>query len=687
MPKHLLADTGAPICLLEVKHHFDQLKLDDKRYAHHFSRASHWGTRVVLRQVSAESEDIYDLILAIHAKVGGDYTKLEVDSNEVKLYLEYASQFLSNLGNYKSFGDSKFVPRINPESFKAIAQVSETSQKLYSSVADILYCTEPESANLLGYADHGHTTTYYGGGITVDEIQIVQNAMATAGLLPENTRLFKTGPKTFELRIASAVKPTETPAVIELPENSSTLTLVYGDHSREFAEIVKELTQAKAFARNESQSAMIKSYIESFRTGSMQAHKDSQAAWVADIGPAVETNLGFIESYRDPHGVRGEWEGLVAMVNSERTLKFASLVAAAKDYIKQLPWPAAFEKDEFTPPDFSSLEVMTFAGSGIPAGINIPNYDDIRINVGFKNVSLGNILSAKAPNEKITFVREEDMELFNKLRSPSFEVQVGIHELLGHGTGKLLSETAPGVYNFDITNPPSSPVTNAPISTYYKPGETWGSVFGSIAASYEECRAETVAMYLCTDPELLAIFGHSPRDVNPEAVDNGENILYISYLQMARAGLVALEFYDPTLGKWGQAHMQARFSILKCFMNAGEGFVTLDYTKEDMSDLVINLDRSKILSVGKPAVAAYLQKLHIYKTTADLENGSKLYGEMTAVDESMVKYRQLVMDAKLPRKQFVQSNSFVDSATGEVELKEYAASEIGMIESFAERAV
>lgn len=352
--------------------------------------------------------------------------------------------------------------------------------------------------------------------------------------------------------------------------------------------------------------------------------------------------------------------------------------------IPKLPWGKDFEKDKFLSPDFTSLEVLSFQSSGIPAGINLPNYDDIRQNLGFKNVSLGNVLSAKAPNEPIPFISEKDLEVYRRCRDAAFEVQVGIHELLGHGTGKLLQETAPGEYNFDKSNPPISPVTGKPVSTWYKPGQTWSSVFGSIASSYEECRAECVAMALSCDFSILNIFGFG--DGKEDLAGEAGDVLFSAYLQMARAGLVALEFWDPKARKWGQAHMQARYSILRTFLDAGDDFVKLVYNKEDLSDLEIHLDRSKILTHGRRAVEKYLQKLHVYKSTADFEAGKQLYDDITSVDEWWeTKVREVVLRNKVPRKLFVQGNTVLEG--DKVTLKEYEPTLEGLIQSYVERGV
>jgi len=259
------------------------------------------------------------------------------------------------------------------------------------------------------------------------------------------------------------------------------------------------------------------------------------------------------------------------------------------------------------------------------------------------------------------------------------------HELLGHGTGKLLQQTSPTTYNFPHTPPPLSPITNLPITTHYLPSQTYSSVFGPTASSYEECRAECVAMALSCDFSILKIFGHGDgsTDMNNKAGD----ILYTSYLSMARAGVLAMESWDPKSDKWGQIHMQARFAILKTFLNVGDGFCALDYTKGDLSDLVIRLDRSKILTHGRPAVENFLQKLHIYKATADVVEGKKLYEGMTSVQGQWRRetLREAVLRRKTPRKVFVQGNTVV--VHGEVVLREYEASLEGMVGSWAEREV
>lgn len=688
----LLADSEAPIVFLSAKKHFDLLPTNNaKLYAHHLSRAAHWGTRAVLRSVSPESESIYDIIVGIHTALGEPKSSEEyvvklnenapekLDDKLVTLYLEYASQFLANLGNYKSFGDKKFVPQLDKAVFADIVEASgNTSLKdTFASVADAVYSTD---LALLGWPENGHMSNYYPEckeTVSRTEIEAVNSALAANGIMPENTRVSKESTGKYVVHVASAESANDTSYYPKEPvklQDGAELKFQFGDHSKEFTQIVNHMAEAKKVAANDTQSQMIDFYKESFKTGSMNAHKKSQIMWVKDIGPQVECNIGFIETYRDPSGVRGEWEGLVAMVNQDRTAKFATLVSNASALIPYLPWDKLYEKDTFTPPDFTSLEVLTFAGSGCPAGINIPNYDDVRLNVGFKNVSLGNVLSAEPKKPKkeevISFIDVALQENYRKWRSDAFEVQVGLHELLGHGTGKLLQETAPGEFNFDKDAHPE-------IMTYYKPGETWGCVFGATAGSFEECRAELVALYLILykPNEILPIF-----DINDEDI---EDIKLIATILMVRAGVVGLEYWDPSSKKWGQPHMQARFGIFKSLHRAG--VVSLEYTKEDFDDLKLVVDASKLDTEAVEALRDFLHKLHVYKTTANVNEGLSFYEDMTGVPEEYAKFRDVVLKKKLPRKQLIQANTYLNG--DEVEVREYDESEVGMIQSFADRAV
>ena len=107
--------------------------------------------------------------------------------------------------------------------------------------------------------------------------------------------------------------------------------------------------------------------------------------------------------------------------------KFSTLVDKAEHFLTKMPWDTAFEKDKFTRPDFTALCVCNFVTSGLPAGINLPNYDDVKDSNGFKNVSLSNVLSSTPSSLKVTFLTPEDEELYKKLQAPAFEVQVALH--------------------------------------------------------------------------------------------------------------------------------------------------------------------------------------------------------------------------------------------------------------------
>ncbi|KAI8808913.1 peptidase family M49-domain-containing protein [Cladochytrium replicatum] len=670
-----LAESNVPICLLDAKAHFEALSTQEKFYAHHIAQATWAGSKIILDQTSSVSAPLFDVILGVFR---GDASGVSLKSasgvseEEWSQFVDFVVVVLGNMGNYRSFGDTKIIPRLSEESFAKIAKASDNPSAFatYEAIKSDIFAADPSGQLLLGFpVPDGHVSGYYTPNMSKAEIDFVQAELDVNGISALNTRLFKKDAAHYIVAVASALKSADK----VIGKDGKTITVTYGDFAEQMRKAADACKAAVPYAANEHQKKMLEAYVSSFETGSIEDHVESQRHWIKDVGPVVETNVGFIETYQDPAGVRAAWEGFVSCVNKEQTAKFNELVNHAPEFIPKLPWGAAFEKDKFNRPDFTSLEVLTFATSGLPAG-NIPNYDNIRMAEGFKNVSLGNVLSASAPNEKITFVRDEDLDLYKKLRGVAFEVQVGLHELLGHGTGKLLSEEAPGKFNFDNNNPPIHPFTGSPVTTWYKPGETWSSVFKGVSNSYEECRAECVAIYLCPFKEIVELFLHGLEA-------DADDVVYVAWLSMARAGLLALEFYDPATKKHGQAHMQGRFAILRVMLAAGQDFVKIERTADD--DLRIHLDRTKIRSVGLPAVGEFLKKLQVYKSIADAETGTAMYNEITAVPHELLALRDIVLARKQPRKVFVQANTLIQD--GNVVLKDYPATAEGLIQSWLDR--
>ena len=294
------------------------------------------------------------------------------------------------------------------------------------------------------------------------------------------------------------------------------------------------------------------------------------------------------------------------------------------------------------------------------------------------------IASSYKADKKSPFVTQEDHELLEEYRVKSFEVQVGLHELLGHGSGKLLQaeDSCGSKFNFDqgvLINP----VTQEPVDKWYELGETYDSKFTSTGSSYEECRAECVGLYLSCNRDVLKIFNHT------EAAKQ-DDIIYVNWLSLCHAAVRGIEMYSVASNEWKQAHSQARFVILQVLMEAGEGFVSVKAMngEDGKPDLLLTMDRSKVESVGKPAIGSFLQKLQVYKSTSDIDAARKMYDAYSAVDDERpghpwASWRDIVLDRKQPRKMMVQANTKIEDE--QLKLVEYSPSHEGMMESWRDR--
>ncbi|KAK4220726.1 peptidase family M49-domain-containing protein [Podospora fimiseda] len=484
---------------LQIKTIFNTLSPREKLYAHHLSQAAWQGSRIILRQTSPESAGIFDFILELHNASQGQWAKLTEQTG-------VAGQFLSHLGNYYADGNRKVVPRVSADSLRKMAGISSAAISILDDILEPLLDVGTIS---LGFLGAGRQSMYYPGAeiVTKEEISVIAGVMERNLIEPENTRLRKRvedGNAVFDVLRASAeisLTPTELPTA----DDGVTVRLVCGDHAVELAKICAALHEATKYASNDTQVKILAEYIESFTTGSTEAYRRSQKTWVTDQSPRIESIFGFVEPYRDPYGVRAEWEGIVSISDPCETEKLAGLVKESAKVISLLPWASdendgkgPFETSLFQSPDFTIVHALACCASVVWDGVNLPNRypRDMR----HKNILFWNLMTIRLESRPVSrYIHPSETEPLKTHTQTINFITTSLHELIGHGSGKLLSETAPNVYNFDINHPPINPLTNRPIELWYKPGQTWTSVFGKLATTVEKCRANLISYYIADE--------------------------------------------------------------------------------------------------------------------------------------------------------------------------------------------
>lgn len=81
----------------------------------------------------------------------------------------------------------------------------------------------------------------------------------------------------------------------------------------------------------------------------------------------------------------------------------------------------------------------------------------------------------------------------------------------------------------------------------------------------------------------------------------------------------------------------------------------------------------------------FLQKLNVYKATANFKEGNEMFGNYSKVNEKFLEIRQIVIDNKKPRRLEVQGHLGRDSQSGKLVYQTFEENHEGIIKSYMTR--
>jgi dipeptidyl-peptidase-3 len=275
-----------------------------------------------------------------------------------------------------------------------------------------------------------------------------------------------------------------------------------------------------------------------YRTGNPIDFRAYNIAWVADDSSPVDTINGFIEVYLDARAQKGAWEGIVYFNDPKKMEMIRKIAENAQWFEDHMPYNPKYRKPEVKGISAKAIQVVMAAGDAGPVppiGINLPNPRDVREQYGSKSVSLSNVIEAydksKSAEERREFCFDEaEFERATKHSSLVLDLHVNMHEVIGHGSGKVSEKLK------------------------VEPEEAIGEYYSAL----EEARADLVALWFTGDPKLVDL-----GLVNSKDHKEVERATYESYTRGVLAQLRRIRIGD----KLEEDHMRNRQMIVYWLMD------------------------------------------------------------------------------------------------------------------------
>jgi dipeptidyl-peptidase-3 len=444
---------------------FNELNLDAKRLVWHLYQAALAGRDIYYDQRYRHNLAMRDILEEILTHADG------IAETSLAEITRYTKLFWLNTGPYHNLTARKFTIALDPLDFIDAAEQAWRNGALFDlapgeSIADLIGRYEPMFFDatfepLLTNKTPGNArdlltesaNNLYDGVTLVDLGDFIERH-------PINSRLARR-----DGRIVEEVYKADG---------------LYGEH---ISRIVEHLEAAAPYAP-ESLARALRALVRWYRTGEEVDREAFDIAWVQNRDSPVDTMNGFIEVYLDPRGIKGAWQGVVYYVNHAKTEKIQRLAEHAQWFEDHLPVDPRFRKPNVQGISANAIEVVIETGDAgpiTPIGVNLPNDQRIREEHGSKSVSLSNVIEAYDKSTPDSFRSEFSWDEEEAARARQWgafanELTTGIHEVLGHGSGRMAEPSA-------------------------QPQELLKEQYSAL----EETRADLVALYFVADPFLVTL--------------------------------------------------------------------------------------------------------------------------------------------------------------------------------------
>ena len=236
---------------------------------------------------------------------------------------------------------------------------------------------------------------------------------------------------------------------------------------------------ARAYA-DPAQSEAIAHLIRYYQTGDYAEWVAFGTGWVQNDA-TVDFDNGFIEVYRDARGAKGSSQSFVTITDKPVTTAMKKLGDNAAYFEQKAPWDDKYKLTSFKIPVIKAVETLVETGdfSVSTIGDNLPNENEIHEKYGSKNFLF---MGSKRALEQATgktataeFASDAaEVERAAKYGTEASDLLVAMHEVIGHGSGKLSPRVAAGAQSF--------------LKEYF--------------STLEEGRADLMALWNVWDPKL-----------------------------------------------------------------------------------------------------------------------------------------------------------------------------------------